>query len=99
MEINALDTEGLPWDAERPAGDRARIRPIECPRLHENGAPTQLRRVPGEVAQLVEHSTENRGVAGSSPALATPAVALQMPADSSSESRHLLEGPVGARPG
>jgi hypothetical protein len=27
---------------------------------------------PGEVAQLVEHTTENRGVAGSIPALATP---------------------------
>src|SRR3954465_1923950 len=27
---------------------------------------------PGEVAQLVEHTTENRGVAGSNPALATP---------------------------
>ena len=26
----------------------------------------------GEVAQLVEHTTENRGVAGSIPALATP---------------------------
>ena len=26
----------------------------------------------GEVAQLVEHTAENRGVAGSSPALATP---------------------------
>ena len=28
---------------------------------------------PGEVAQLVEHTTENRGVAGSNPALATNA--------------------------
>jgi hypothetical protein len=28
-------------------------------------------RAPGEVAQLVEHTTENRGVAGSNPALAT----------------------------
>jgi hypothetical protein len=27
---------------------------------------------PGEVAQLVEHTTENRGVAGSIPALAIP---------------------------
>jgi hypothetical protein len=27
--------------------------------------------LPGEVAQLVEHTTENRGVAGSNPALAT----------------------------
>src|SRR6266851_2867879 len=27
---------------------------------------------PGEVAQLVEHTAENRGVAGSIPALATP---------------------------
>ena len=30
--------------------------------------------VPGEVAQLVEHTAENRGVAGSSPALAIPLV-------------------------
>src|SRR3954447_21592185 len=29
-------------------------------------------RARGEVAQLVEHTTENRGVAGSIPALATP---------------------------
>jgi adenylate cyclase len=28
--------------------------------------------LPGEVAQLVEHTTENRGVAGSNPALAIP---------------------------
>jgi hypothetical protein len=29
---------------------------------------------PGEVAQLVEHTAENRGVAGSIPALATEGV-------------------------
>jgi hypothetical protein len=32
-------------------------------------------RAPGEVAQLVEHTTENRGVAGSNPALATALIA------------------------
>ena len=31
----------------------------------------------GEVAQLVEHTTENRGVAGSIPALAIQAHAIQ----------------------
>jgi hypothetical protein len=31
-------------------------------------------RAAGEVAQLVEHTTENRGVAGSIPALAIPSV-------------------------
>ena len=59
----------------------------EAPPLHEprpaphaispgSPAPASLplrgrSRVPGEVAQLVEHTTENRGVAGSNPALAT----------------------------
>jgi hypothetical protein len=33
------------------------------------GPPRQL---PGEVAQLVEHTTENRGVVGSIPTLAIP---------------------------
>ena len=38
-------------------------------RVHRENLTTLSRR--GEVAQLVEHTAENRGVAGSSPALAT----------------------------
>ena len=50
----------------------------EDPQLHEDGTEpvrcrmrlTVPRHARGEVAQLVEHTTENRGVAGSIPALA-----------------------------
>src|SRR5438034_10201532 len=41
------------------------------PRGQESPRPAATLRRPGEVAQLVEHTAENRGVAGSIPALAT----------------------------
>jgi len=38
-----------------------------------------MRVLRGEVAQLVEHTAENRGVAGSIPALATSPLEVRLP--------------------
>jgi FMN phosphatase YigB (HAD superfamily) len=45
---------------------------------------------PGEIAQLVEHTTENRGVPGSNPGLATPTVIPSPPAAISFDFWHTL---------
>ena len=55
------------------------LRPSRRPRRPRSSWPRSAATIPelGEVAQLVEHTTENRGVAGSIPALATQASAMQ----------------------
>ncbi len=64
----------------RPAAPRSSGAPITAirvpftPEPYGGGSPEERPLhfpSPGEVAQLVEHAAENRGVAGSSPALAT----------------------------
>ena len=58
--------------ARRPTQRHAR--PVRAERAPRAGGDRQVSYAavpPGEVAQLVEHTAENRGVAGSSPALAT----------------------------
>ena len=74
-------------DRRRPHVHAAAALPeVECgpdhrdltSRAHRGNLTTLSRR--GEVAQLVEHTAENRGVAGSSPALAITAMAFRSPA-------------------
>src|SRR5581483_6671275 len=76
LEAGVADRGGPHVDAA-PAGAEVEAGADDCdglcfgghaPRL---GRPAARLRAPGEVAQLVEHTAENRGVAGSSPALAT----------------------------
>ena len=57
------EVEGSADDGDRPCSGRVH----GCERRRSGGTLTGR----GEVAQLVEHTAENRGVAGSSPALAT----------------------------
>ena len=62
----------------RPPEGRARRHARRAPRRGQSRPrrPARLAAASGEVAQLVEHSAENRGVAGSSPALAIPRESL-----------------------
>src|SRR5262249_5993477 len=50
----------------------------------------------GEVAQSVEHTAENRGVAGSIPALATSARSIDRPADELRNRPEKEDVPAGA---
>ena len=74
--------------------------PANAPLFLDSSAPESLRyRGRAEVAQLVEHSTENAGVAGSIPALGTRA-ARSRPSGSSSVVEHFLakEEVAGSNP-
>src|SRR3972149_6922976 len=95
VESRSLSAIGAPWKGASSAGETSAPATSPASSSAERNATSSTSgrisdavvaapvgypsRAPGELAQLVEHTAENRGVAGSSPALAMQQEAPALP--------------------